>query len=222
MSKIPNPLSDEPDFDYIFKVVVLGDSGVGKTNILTRFTNNEFNSNSKTTIGVEFATKGVYIDNKYIKAQIWDTAGQEKFRAVTSVYYRGAMGALLVYDITKEQSFTNLQIWMRELYDNCDRGSMTVMLIGNKCDLEQMREVSAEKAKKFAEKNGIAFLEVSALDNINISEAFNDIITQIYNRTIRPSLTNVGNDSTDNSLPHVDTISIGPPEPDKKGVCSQC
>jgi len=125
---------------------------------------------------VEFATKGMYIEDKYIKAQIWDTAGQEKFRAVTSVYYRGAMGALLVYDITKESSFLNLQIWMRELYDNVDKNNIVTMLVGNKSDLTSMREVPIEKGKKFAEKYNMSFMEVSALDNVNVKEAFQDIM----------------------------------------------
>ena len=102
-------------YDYLFKVVVIGDSGVGKSNLLSRFTRNEFNLESKSTIGVEFATRTVSMEGKTIKAQIWDTAGQERYRAITSAYYRGAVGALVVYDITKDVSFTNVSKWLAEL-----------------------------------------------------------------------------------------------------------
>ena len=102
-------------YDYLFKVVVIGDSGVGKSNLLSRFTRNEFNLESKSTIGVEFATKSIKTEGKTIKAQIWDTAGQERYRAITSAYYRGAVGALVVYDITKDVSFTNVSKWLAEL-----------------------------------------------------------------------------------------------------------
>ena len=102
-------------YDYLFKVVVIGDSGVGKSNLLSRFTRNEFNLESKSTIGVEFATRTVSMEGKTIKAQIWDTAGQERYRAITSAYYRGAVGALVVYEITKDVSFTNVSKWLAEL-----------------------------------------------------------------------------------------------------------
>jgi len=216
-SRISNHLQDEPDFDYIFKVVILGDSGVGKSNILTRFTSNEFNMNSKTTIGVEFATKGMYIEEKYIKAQIWDTAGQEKFRAVTSVYYRGAMGALLVYDITKESSFQNLQIWMRELFDNVDKNHVVTMLVGNKSDLASMREVSVEKGKKFAEKYNMSFMEISALDNVNITEAFQDIMNQIFEKSVRPTMLIKDSEKDSFVVGGSNVISIEPPETEQSG-----
>ena len=119
-----------PD-DYLFKVVVIGDSGVGKSNLLSRFTRDEFNLESKSTIGVEFATRSVSIEGKMIKAQIWDTAGQERYRAITSAYYRGAVGALIVYDITKDTSFENVEKWLAELKENAST-DITMMLVGNK------------------------------------------------------------------------------------------
>eukprot|EP01118_Nematostelium_gracile_P006189 TRINITY_DN1990_c1_g2_i1.p1 TRINITY_DN1990_c1_g2~~TRINITY_DN1990_c1_g2_i1.p1 ORF type:complete len:222 (+),score=60.06 TRINITY_DN1990_c1_g2_i1:114-779(+) len=221
MSQDEAKLLEEPDFDYIFKVVILGDSGVGKTNILTRFTSNEFSTNSKTTIGVEFATKGLYISKKYIKAQIWDTAGQEKFRAVTSVYYRGAMGALLVYDITKMSTFNNLQLWIRELYDNVDKNNITIMLVGNKSDLESIREVSSEKGKKLAEKYQMSFMEVSALDNTNIEQAFNDVLHQIFDRAVRPNMIGGTNEREVFNLSN-NAITIEPPDDNDQGRCGSC
>jgi len=125
-------------------VVLIGDSGVGKSNLLTRFTRDEFKSDSKSTIGVEFATQTIQVDKKNIKAQIWDTAGQERYRAITSAYYRGAVGALLVYDITKEQTFESVKtMWLEELRANAD-DNIIIMLVGNKKDLGHLRAVTTE------------------------------------------------------------------------------
>lgn len=130
-------------------VVLIGDSGVGKSNLLSRFTRNEFNLDSKSTIGVEFATRSIQIDNKTIKAQIWDTAGQERYRAITSAYYRGAVGALLVYDISKSLSFENVTRWLKELRDHAD-SNIVIMLVGNKTDQRHLRAVPTDDGKNFA------------------------------------------------------------------------
>jgi Ras-related protein Rab-11A len=130
-------------------VVLIGDSGVGKSNLLSRFTRNEFNLDSKSTIGVEFATRSIQVDAKTIKAQIWDTAGQERYRAITSAYYRGAVGALLVYDISKHQTYDNVNRWLKELRDHAD-SNIVIMLVGNKSDLRHLRAVPTEEAKQFA------------------------------------------------------------------------
>lgn len=132
-------------------VVLIGDSGVGKSNLLSRFTRNEFNLDSKSTIGVEFATRSIQVDSKTIKAQIWDTAGQERYRAITSAYYRGAVGALLVYDISKHQTYENVQRWLKELRDHAD-SNIVIMLAGNKSDLRHLRAVPTDEAKQFASK----------------------------------------------------------------------
>lgn len=137
------------NFDLI--VVLIGDSGVGKSNLLSRFTRNEFNLDSKSTIGVEFATRSIQVDAKTIKAQIWDTAGQERYRAITSAYYRGAVGALLVYDISKHQTYENVTRWLKELRDHAD-SNIVIMLVGNKSDLRHLRAVPTEEAKQFASK----------------------------------------------------------------------
>merc|ERR1712070_932060 len=172
-----NMANDE--YDYLFKVVLIGDSGVGKSNLLSRFTRNEFNLDSKSTIGVEFATRSIQVDNKTIKAQIWDTAGQERYRAITSAYYRGAVGALLVYDISKHVTYENVERWLKELRDHAD-SHIVIMLVGNKADLKHLRAVPTEQARSFAEKHGLSVIETSALDSTNVERAFQDILTEIY------------------------------------------
>lgn len=167
------------DYDYLFKIVLIGDSGVGKSNILSRFTRNEFCLESKSTIGVEFATRTLKIDGKTVKAQIWDTAGQERYRAITSAYYRGAVGALLVYDITKKQTFDNLQRWLRELRDHADT-NIVILMAGNKSDLNHLRAVQETEGESLAEKEGLSFLETSALEALNIEKAFHTILNEIY------------------------------------------
>jgi len=167
------------DYDYLFKVVLIGDSGVGKSNLLSRFTRNEFSLESKSTIGVEFATRSINVDGKMIKAQIWDTAGQERYRAITSAYYRGAVGALLVYDITRHVTFENVERWLKELRDHTEH-NIVVMLVGNKSDLRHLRAVSTEDAQTFAEREGLYFIETSALESTNVENAFKQVLTQIY------------------------------------------
>ncbi|CDY10274.1 BnaC05g05170D [Brassica napus] len=167
------------EYDYLFKIVLIGDSGVGKSNILSRFTRNEFCLESKSTIGVEFATRTLQVEGKTVKAQIWDTAGQERYRAITSAYYRGAVGALLVYDITKRQTFENVLRWLRELRDHAD-SNIVIMMAGNKSDLNHLRSVADEDGRSLAEKEGLSFLETSALEASNIEKAFQTILSEIY------------------------------------------
>ncbi|XP_047332514.1 ras-related protein RIC2-like [Impatiens glandulifera] len=169
----------EDDYDYLFKVVLIGDSGVGKSNLLSRFTRNEFSLESKSTIGVEFATRSLKVDGKVIKAQIWDTAGQERYRAITSAYYRGAVGALLVFDVTRHSTFENVERWLRELRDHTDP-NIVVMLIGNKSDLRHLVAVTTDDGKSFAERESLYFMETSALEAKNVDNAFSEILTQIY------------------------------------------
>ena len=177
-------MKGDHDYDYLFKIVLIGDSGVGKSNLLSRFTRNEFNLESKTTIGVEFAQKTISIDGKIIKAQIWDTAGQERYRAITSAYYRGAVGALLVYDICKAASFENADRWLKELKDHAD-SSTVVMLTGNKADLKHLRAVKTEEATSYSQKHNLAFIETSALEGTQVEKAFETVLNEIYQLTIR-------------------------------------
>ncbi|TDL20209.1 ras-related protein Rab2BV [Rickenella mellea] len=171
-------------YDFLFKVVLLGDSGVGKSNLLSRYTRKEFNLDSKSTIGVEFATRTINVDGRIVKAQIWDTAGQERYRAITSAYYRGAVGALLVYDITKQGSYRNVQRWLKELRDHVD-SNIVISLIGNKSDLKHLRAVSTDEAQWFSTENGLSFVETSALDASNVENAFQNILTDIHHIVFR-------------------------------------
>ncbi|CAI0449189.1 unnamed protein product [Linum tenue] len=173
----------EDDYDYLFKLVLIGDSGVGKSNLLSRFTKNEFNLESKSTIGVEFATKSLSIDGKVIKAQIWDTAGQERYRAITSAYYRGAVGALLVYDVTRHSTFENV-----------------ARLIGNKSDLRHLVAVQTEDAKAFSERESLYFMETSALTATNVESAFTEVLSQIYKIVSKRAVEGSSDGSTSVSL----------------------
>ncbi|KAG0044964.1 hypothetical protein BGZ83_009754 [Gryganskiella cystojenkinii] len=184
-------MSKEDEYDYLFKVVLIGDSGVGKSNLVSRFTRNEFNLESKSTIGVEFTTRSIQVDTKTIKAQIWDTAGQERYRAITSAYYRGAVGALLVYDISKHQTYENVGRWLKELRDHADT-NIVIMLVGNKSDLRHLRAVPTDEAKQFATENGLSFIETSALDSSNVELSFQRILTEIYRIVSNKALENSG------------------------------
>ncbi|KAJ9562989.1 hypothetical protein OSB04_008149 [Centaurea solstitialis] len=166
--------------DYLFKIVLIGDSAVGKSNLLARFARDEFYPNSKSTIGVEFQTQKIEIKGKEVKAQIWDTAGQERFRAVTSAYYRGAVGALLVYDISRRQTFDSIGRWLNELHTHSDMNVVSI-LVGNKSDLKDDREVSTDEGKSLAETEGLFFMETSALDSSNVTAAFETVVKEIYN-----------------------------------------
>ncbi|XP_077252248.1 ras-related protein RIC2 [Tasmannia lanceolata] len=189
----------EDDYDYLFKLVLIGDSGVGKSNLLSRFTRNEFSLESKSTIGVEFATRSLNVDGKVIKAQIWDTAGQERYRAITSAYYRGAVGALLVYDVTRHSTFENVERWLKELRDHTDP-NIVVMLIGNKSDLRHLVSVSTEDGKSFAERESLYFMETSALESTNVDNAFAEVLTQIY-RIVSKKAVETGDDGTAATVP---------------------
>ncbi|KAK3211262.1 hypothetical protein Dsin_015968 [Dipteronia sinensis] len=184
--------------DYVFKVVLIGDSAVGKSQILARFARNEFSLDSKATIGVEFQTRTLVIQHKSVKAQIWDTAGQERYRAVTSAYYRGAVGAMLVYDITRRQSFDHIPRWLEELRSHADK-NIVIILIGNKSDLEDARAVPTEDAKEFAEKEGLFFLETSALESTNVETSFMTVLTEIFNIVNKKNLT--ADESQGNGIP---------------------
>ncbi|MGH0153786.1 UNVERIFIED_CONTAM: hypothetical protein FKN15_057663 [Acipenser sinensis] len=170
------------------QVVLIGESGVGKSNLLSRFTKNEFNHDSRTTIGVEFSTRTVLVDEMTIKAQIWDTAGLERYRAITSAYYRGAVGALLVYDIAKHMTYENVERWLKELYDHADP-HIVVMLVGNKSDLAELRAVPTEEAQSFSEKNKLLFIETSALESTNVETAFHNVLAEIYKKVASKQVT---------------------------------
>ncbi|CAD5193260.1 ras-related protein RABA5c-like [Musa acuminata AAA Group] len=195
---------------YLFKIVIIGDSAVGKSNLLSRYARNEFNLHSKATIGVEFQTQSVVIDGKEVKAQIWDTAGQERFRAVTSAYYRGAVGALVVYDISRRTTFDSVPRWLQELETHSDT-TVAKMLVGNKCDLDNIRNISVEEGKSLAEAEGLFFIETSALDSTNVKKAFEIVIREIYNNVSRKVL-NSDSYKSELSLNRVSLTSNGSDE----------
>ncbi|KAG2406299.1 Ras-related protein [Vigna angularis] len=199
-------------------------SGLGWCRVLeawhTKFTRNEFCLESKSTIGVEFATRTLQVEGKTVKAQIWDTAGQERYRAITSAYYRGAVGALLVYDITKRQTFENVQRWLRELRDHAD-SNIVIMLAGNKSDLNHLRAVSTDDAQSLAEREGLSFLETSALEAFNVEKAFQTILFDIYQIMSKKALAAQEAASTAN-VPHGTTINVSnmSASVEKKSCCS--
>ena len=171
-------MEEDDQYDFIFKLVLIGDSGVGKTNILSRYLTNQFSASTQPTVGVEFGSKIIKKGEKLIKLQIWDTAGQERYKSITSAYYKGAKGAFVVYDISRKSTFDNVDKWINELKNNGSE-DVFILLVGNKSDLNDQREISEEEVKKKAEVYNIAFCETSALKGNNIEFAFESLIDKI-------------------------------------------
>ncbi|KAI3992157.1 hypothetical protein MKX01_015048 [Papaver californicum] len=169
-------------YAHLFKYIIIGDTGVGKSCLLLQFTDKRYQPVHDITIGVDFGARMITIDNKPIKLQIWDTAGQESFRSITGFYYRGAAGALLVYDITRRETFDHLASWLEFVRQHVN-ANMTIMLIGNKGDLAHRRAVSTEEGEKFARENGLIFMEASAKTAQNVEEAFISTAAVIYKKT---------------------------------------
>lgn len=172
---------DDAEPDVLLKLVLVGDSGVGKSNLLLRWSKNDFNPDSTPTIGVEFATKTLQIDGKLVKVHVWDTAGQEQFRALTTAYYRGAVGALIVYDITSASSFESLNHWIDEVRENTP-SDITCLLIGNKSDLNDMRCVTTDEGIAYGKEKKMTFMETSAKDGFHTEEAFDTLIKSIVHK----------------------------------------
>jgi Ras-related protein Rab-10 len=168
-------------YDYLFKLLLIGDSGVGKTCLLFRFSDDAFNTTFISTIGIDFKIKTVEVDGKKIKLQIWDTAGQERFHTITTSYYRGAMGIMLVYDITQEKTFDNIAKWLRNIDEHASEG-VERMILANKCDMNDKRMVSKEKGDGIAREHNIKFYETSAKENINVEAAFMKLTEDILRK----------------------------------------
>ena len=176
-----------------FKILTIGESGVGKTCILRRFVENKFLKNHLATIGIDFKTKTLNINNQEIKLKIWDTAGQERFRNITTQYYKGADGIVLIYDVTDDASYEKIRDWMEQILSNTKREDIGLVLLGNKCDMEP-RAVTEEQGNKMAEELKVSYFETSALTGQGINEAFNELTRDIMKRK---GVDNGGNDSLD-------------------------
>jgi small GTP-binding protein len=209
---------NEESYDILLKLVMIGDSGVGKTNILSRYINNEFSSITKATVGVEFFSTIIKKNNKLIKLQIWDTAGQERYKSITSAYYKGAKGAFVVYDITKMKTFKNLDKWITELKANGNE-DIYIILIGNKLDLEKNREVMTNDVKRKAEELKVGYFETSALDGSNIEHAF-DVIVEEMSKKIPVEDINVKKVINNNKVINIDVNKKD--DKNKKGIFGCC
>lgn len=169
------------DYDVLIKLLLIGDSGVGKSCLLLRFSEDTFTTSFITTIGIDFKIKNIHLDNKWVKLQIWDTAGQERFRTITSAYYRGAMGILLVYDVTDEGSFRNVRNWMQNIQQHASE-KVNKILVGNKSDMKDKRSVSYGSGEALAREYGIPFFETSAKTGSNVEEVFMCIAQSVLQR----------------------------------------
>lgn len=169
------------EYDYLFKLLLIGDSGVGKSCLLLRFADHTYTESYISTIGVDFKIRTIELDGKTIKLQIWDTAGQERFRTITSSYYRGAHGIIVVYDVTDQESFNNVKQWLGEIERYACEG-VNKLLVGNKCDLVNKKAVEYETAKAFADQLDVPFLETSAKNATNVEKAFLTMAAEIKNR----------------------------------------
>ncbi|TMW57401.1 hypothetical protein Poli38472_003326 [Pythium oligandrum] len=169
------------DPEYTLKIVLIGDSGVGKSNLISRFTKNKYQPKHVSTVGFEFATKTIRVGERRLKAQIWDAAGQDRFQSLTAAYYRNAVAAMVVYDITNRASFENVSKWLAQIHEHSHE-SLVMILVGNKCDLAHLpnsREVSTLEAARFAAKHSMEFVETSALDATNVVDSFKKIIVPV-------------------------------------------
>ena len=172
-----------PHYDFLIKLLLIGDSGVGKSCLLLRFCDDAWTPSFITTIGIDFKIRTIELDGKRIKLQIWDTAGQERFRTITTAYYRGAMGILLVFDVTDQKSFENVRTWHANIEQHASEG-VSKILIGNKSDWEEKRAVTTEQGEGLAKELGIPYIETSAKSNANVEEAFFTLAREVKTRLI--------------------------------------
>jgi len=204
----------DQNFDYMFKLLIIGNSSVGKTSFLFRYADDSFTSAFVSTVGIDFKVKTVFRQDKRVKLQIWDTAGQERYRTITTAYYRGAMGFILMYDVTNEESFNAVQDWCTQIktysWDNAQ-----VVLVGNKCDLEDERVVSTERGKQLADQLGLEFFETSAKENINVKAVFERLVDIICDKMSE----SLDSDPTIVNNPQTKRLTENPNPPD--GGC-QC
>ena len=169
------------NYDHLFRYIIVGDMAVGKSCLLLQFTDNKFRHQHELTIGVEFGGKTIEVGNKVVKIQIWDTAGQEKFRSISHSYIRNADAIILVYDVTNEETFDHVSTWM-EAIQGLARQGLPVILVGNKIDMENERKISTEEGQKLAEKYKILFKEASAMSGNGVTEAFTMLTIEIFDK----------------------------------------
>lgn len=200
------------EYDHLFKLLIIGDSGVGKSSLLLRFSDNTFSGTYITTIGVDFKIRTLDVDGEKVKLQIWDTAGQERFRTITSTYYRGTHGVIVVYDVCSGESFANVKRWLHEIDQNCD--VVNRVLVGNKDDDPDRKVVLTHDAQRFAEQMGIQLFETSAKDNLNVEEMFT-AITRLVLSTKKEQQQRIQQQANDT----VRLGSGGPGGKKKKGKC---
>lgn len=169
--------------NLIIKFIVVGDSGVGKSNLMLRYTDNAFTPSHITTIGADFKIRTTHYEDKKVKIQIWDTAGQERFRTITNAYYRGTHGVMIVFDLTDRKSFENVKMWLDDAKREGDE-NMKFILVGNKSDLESHRVVSEEECRQLANDLKLPYVETSALNGNNVNDAFNELVTQVCHQLL--------------------------------------
>ncbi|XP_068162526.1 ras-related protein Rab-19-like [Antennarius striatus] len=221
----PGPEHDD-SFDFLFKIVLIGDSNVGKTCVVQNFRSKTFSEKQQNTIGVDFSVRTLDIEGKKVKMQVWDTAGQERFRTITQSYYRSAHGAVIAYDITRQPTFDSVSHWIKEV-ELYGAANVVLMLIGNKCDLEQQREVSFRKACNLAKERGLlAALETSAKESQNVEEAFMMMARELMARNgLHVQQGDAESDANPrillraNSRPVNDIAGAYAPPPEKKTCC---
>ncbi len=175
-------MEEEASYELLYKVIIIGDTGVGKSNILSRYVKDEFSSNSKSTVGVELGIKFLKIKNTNTKIQIWDTAGQERYKSLTKSFFRNAEGVMLVYDVTNLETYENLKFWLQSIQNNMssDMGEIPVVIIGNKIDCDE-REVNTEEAEKFWKEKGYPYFETSAKTGENIDTTIKYLVKKVIN-----------------------------------------
>ena len=209
------------NFDYLLKYIIIGDAAVGKSNLLLRYAHGQFKEEYQLTIGVEFGAKNIKIDNKSFRIQIWDTAGQENFRSITRAYYKNSCCALVVYDISNRESFDHISNWIEDCKNQSPK-TIFMCLVGNKCDLNEKRQVSIEEGREFAEKNGMIFFETSAKTGQNVEEDFKQSATLIAKK-IKENYYDLENDSCGIKKGDVENnVVLGnsqKKENEKKGCC---
>ncbi|OAV97221.1 Ras-like protein Rab-8A [Puccinia triticina 1-1 BBBD Race 1] len=208
-----------PHYDFLIKLLLIGDSGVGKSCLLLRFCDDAYTPSFITTIGIDFKIRTIELDGKRIKLQIWDTAGQERFRTITTAYYRGAMGILLVYDVTDEKSFENIRNWHSNIDQHASEG-VNKILIGNKSDSVDKKIIQENQGRELAAELGISFMETSAKANTNVEEAFFSLARDIKTRLIDNTDEGTGGGSGSSQAGPNGSISVAQPGfQNSKGCC---